>query len=298
MMGGNTRPGETWNGDHSWPAGLLLVLIIGFCWSGGAGVYPMAGLGSRLLTIRKERGLSLREVEKLVEDLVPTTGNAFVKVSASWLGRIEHGGHKISAEMLRSLEEVYRVAHDELIEGEVSEGEVSALVESAFDSIPASARAWLAAHQGPLLPPRSWGAHFEKTTLLPLLSQYQANGSQSGRRTGRGRGTLWGVIGTTDKTLFPFVRPGSVVEIDPGSRSISSGQTFPSIHERPIYFLRHRNGYACGWCDLDPTTALLTLVPSAVTPISMQRWRYKEEVEVIGMLIQVCTWVGPLDHGK
>jgi hypothetical protein len=64
------------------------------------------------------------------------------------------------------------------------------------------------------------------------------------------------------------------------------------MFERPIYFLRSHDGYHCGWCELDVEQGWLTLVPSAMTVVSHRKWRYRQEVEVVGMVNRVLTRLG------
>ncbi|HMF64998.1 MAG TPA: hypothetical protein VK608_12990, partial [Edaphobacter sp.] len=86
--------------------------------------------------------------------------------------------------------------------------------------------------------------------------------------------------------------PGAVVEINTAVRTIEPGRVFHSIFERPIYFLRSHDGYHCGWCELDAEGEWLTLVPSAMTAVPHRRWRYRQEVEVVGLVNRVLTRLG------
>jgi hypothetical protein len=104
--------------------------------------------------------------------------------------------------------------------------------------------------------------------------------------------------GVGDNTLVPFVQPRAIVEINSAVRTIKPGKVFHSIFERPIYFLRSHDGYHCGWCELDAEEEWLTLVPSAMTMVAHRRWRYLQEVEVVGLVNRVLTRLGfPEDLG-
>jgi hypothetical protein len=60
----------------------------------------MGGIGARLLTIRRQWQLSLREVEKRTHCLAQEKGNQSYQVSASWLHRLEREQHELSVSKL------------------------------------------------------------------------------------------------------------------------------------------------------------------------------------------------------
>src|SRR5262249_37067504 len=82
------------------------------------------------------------------------------------------------------------------------------------------------------------------------------------RRFGLQR-SLYGYIGTEDKSMVPLLPPGSFVQIDAKQNRIKKGPFKKSSSEshfaRPIYFLDIRNGYRCGWCEVKD--GVLTLIP-------------------------------------
>jgi hypothetical protein len=76
--------------------------------------------------------------------------------------------------------------------------------------------------------------------------------------------------------------PGSIVYIDTQRRAISPLRDWTHEFQRPIYFLTTRDGYACGWAELDPDSDWLTVIPHPLSPASSQRWRYRKQPESIG----------------
>jgi len=254
---------------------------------------PMGKIGHKLLIVRKRRGLSLRQVERLTAIIANRHGDKTRQVSASWLGRIERENHSIAHKKLESLEEVYDIPHEELIETPTPENETATAPHLHFPDVPAAVLKGLTRPEAPLLPPESWLAYFSDTTLLPpSLPPTDPNYSRTARKHYRGGEPLYGILGSHDTTLMPFVQPGSVVEINPSIRTIDPKRMLQSIFERPIYFLRTHDGYHCGWCELDAEKNWLTLVPSAMTLVSHRRWRYRQEVEVVGIVNRVLTRLG------
>jgi transcriptional regulator with XRE-family HTH domain len=251
----------------------------------------MSEIGRKLLIIRNQRKLSLRQVEKLTMVIANRHGDKARRISASWLGRIERESHSIAHKRLESLEEVYGVTHDELTDEAIPENDATRSLHFQFPNVPVAVLNGLIGLKMPLLPPESWLAYFPQTTLLPP-SQNDRNDRTAVHKRMRDVEFLFGVIGANDTTLVPFVQPGAIVEINAAVRTIEAGKVFHSIYERPIYFLRSHDGYHCGWCELDAQKGRLTLVPSALTLVSHRRWRYRQEVEVVGVVNRVLTRLG------
>jgi transcriptional regulator with XRE-family HTH domain len=106
------------------------------------------------------------------------------------------------------------------------------------------------------------------------------------------RKNKYGFIGSDDWTMYPILMPGSLVQIDDSRTKIAtSGWIYE--HERPIYFLEHRNGFECCWCSLLGNQ--LILQPHGSSPVAGKQFRYPGEVEVIGQVIAVAM---RLDQGK
>jgi hypothetical protein len=97
-----------------------------------------------------------------------------------------------------------------------------------------------------------------------------------------------GIIGKRDRTLDPMIPAGSIVQIDTQKRAISSRKDWTHEFQRPIYFLMAREGYVCGWCELDKHSEWLTLVPHPLSPASSRRWKYRIEIENMGRVVGVA----------
>jgi hypothetical protein len=96
-----------------------------------------------------------------------------------------------------------------------------------------------------------------------------------------------GVIGKRDLTLDPMIPAGSIVQIDTRQRAISPKKDWTHEFQRPIYFVRTREEYAFGWCELDGNSEWLTLIPHPLSLVSSRRWKYREEVENFGRVVAV-----------
>lgn len=99
------------------------------------------------------------------------------------------------------------------------------------------------------------------------------------------RKSMYGYIGLEDNTLYPLIRPGSLVQIDPSQRKISSAQ-WRTEFERPIYFIELRNGYLCSWCQLDK--GQLMVIPHPQSRQAVRHFDYPSQAEVVGRVTGVA----------
>lgn len=100
-----------------------------------------------------------------------------------------------------------------------------------------------------------------------------------------------GIIGSRDRSLEPMLLAGSIVLIDTQKRAIANRKSWNNEFDRPIYFLFTREGYVCGFCELDKKAEWLKLVPHMLSFEIKEdtRWRYRKEVEVIGTVAALFT---------
>jgi transcriptional regulator with XRE-family HTH domain len=238
----------------------------------------MTGIGARLRMIRRQWGLSLREVERRSRSIVRERGDSSFHVSASWLVRLESDGHELTVNKVIALAEIYSLPIDQLLRSiypRREERQNSDQLSSPNGTEPpteglrkASANFLQAAK---FLP----GLSLDETTLLPKNNELS-------RTT-----YLRAIIGRLDLTLAPMIPPGSIVQIDTRNLAISSRKNWTHEFQRPVYFLMTRLGYAFGWCELDGNSEWLTLIPHPLSPGSSRRWKYREEVENLGRVVAV-----------
>jgi hypothetical protein len=95
----------------------------------------------------------------------------------------------------------------------------------------------------------------------------------------------YGLVGLEDWSMFPILRPGSLVLIDEGRRKIARGG-WTTEFDRPIYFLEHREGFACGWCTLESDR--LVVQPHPATERAPRSFRFPDEIDVIGQITGVA----------
>jgi transcriptional regulator with XRE-family HTH domain len=99
----------------------------------------------------------------------------------------------------------------------------------------------------------------------------------------------YGLIGLEDWSMYPILRPGSLVVIDEDRKKIAtSGWT--NEYERPIYFLEHRQGYRCGWCSLMGDRLLVEPHPGSQQ--APESFAFPTEIEVVGQVVGAAATLG------
>jgi len=100
----------------------------------------------------------------------------------------------------------------------------------------------------------------------------------------------YGYVGLTDRTMFPLVRPGSLLMIDPErKRVVNDG--WKNEFERPVYFVELRDGYRCAWCQVEGSR--LVLIPHPVSNVPVQSFNLTTEAEILGQVVGVAMRLVP-----
>jgi transcriptional regulator with XRE-family HTH domain len=99
----------------------------------------------------------------------------------------------------------------------------------------------------------------------------------------RGR---YGMIGLSDLTMSPLLRPGSFVQIDDTQRFVRSA-VYTTEFDRPIFFVETRTEYLCSWCELRGRH--LISIPHPLSPCSTREFAYPNEAEIIGRVTAVAA---------
>ena len=99
------------------------------------------------------------------------------------------------------------------------------------------------------------------------------------------RTSMYGYIGIEDFTLYPIIRPGSLVQIDSAQRKISPAP-WKTDFDRPIYFTELRDGYVCSWCEIE--RGRLIVIPHAHAHQEVRTFDYPAEAEIVGRVTAVA----------
>jgi hypothetical protein len=241
------------------------------------------GIGLLLRAVRQQWQLSLREVEERSLRFAQQKGNQSYQVSASWLDRLEREEHELTVNKLIVLADIYNLSTEQLLRS-IYPGNVQPMSLRQLSSPNATMLLTEGAleEQAKYLLPDALG--LEPPDETTLLAAENSSSLASYRR---------GIIGKRDRTLNPMIPPGSIVQIDTQKRAISPRRDWIHEFQRPIYFLTTRDGYVCGWCELDRESDWLTLIPHPLSPASSRRWMYRKEIESIGRVTFVAIRLTP-----
>jgi RNA polymerase sigma factor (sigma-70 family) len=126
---------------------------------------------------------------------------------------------------------------------------------------------------------------FEKTNLLSRVVQIWEEVPIGLLQHLDLRKSMYGYIGLEDHTLYPLIRPGSLVQIDPTQRKITSAR-WRTEFERPIYFIELRDGYLCSWCELN--RGQLMVIPHPQSHQAVRYFDHPSQAEVVGRVTGVA----------
>jgi hypothetical protein len=237
------------------------------------------GIGLALRTVRQQWQLSLREVEERSLRFAQEKGNQSYQISASWLDRLEREEHELTVNKLIVLAEIYNLPLEQLLRSVYPGNPQPGLLRQL-----SSPNATMLLTDGPL-------EQQAKYMIPDMLGPDQPPDQTMLLSTRNGFLPIpykRGIIGKLDRTLEPMIPAGSIVHINIRERAISSRKDWTHEFQRPIYFLMTREGYVCGWCELDRAADWLTLIPHPLSSASSRRWKYRTEIEPLGRVTVVA----------
>lgn len=97
---------------------------------------------------------------------------------------------------------------------------------------------------------------------------------------------VYAYIGLDDYTMYPILRPGSLVMVDGDRRRVAT-EGWNNEFDRPIYLVELHDGYVCSWCNVSESR--LTTHPHPVSKVSPRTFSLATEAEVIGQVVGVAT---------
>jgi transcriptional regulator with XRE-family HTH domain len=238
----------------------------------------------RLKELRSRLGITTREVADLSQKIADAEGNAEFYISNPWLTQVENSDSVPSIHKLYSLGAIYRIKITDLF---LLFGiDLARLHEHQLHS--PLARTHLTTLDIPdekqtVQFPVRFDPSFDlrHTNLLSRMVQVWGQIPIAFLKGLDIRQNMYGYIGLEDYMLFPILRPGSFVQIDPRVRKILPGR-WRTEYDRPIYFVELRDGYCCAWCEMDHP--YLLLLPHPLSPAKIRRLTYGVDGEIIGQV--------------
>lgn len=255
----------------------------------------MADIGKLLRGFREEWGLSLRQVKQRSEAIAELWGNSSHVVSFSYLAKLENGKHDVqdmAVSKLLTLTEIYSKEPDALL----SACRPPRFSSQLKDPIGGPASTQLIT-EGRLANRASKIMPDDLSSVCPprntsLLSGGEMPG-KSGRENSAKNRYRRAIVGELDMTLYPMVRPGTLITYDTYQRSVASRKTYTNEFDRPIYLLDTREGYVCCWCDVEEDGTILRIVPHPLGQTHFGLLKYGQDVRVVGRVVFIAMSLEP-----
>jgi len=249
---------------------------------------PSPSAGERLKDLRVRLGLTTRDVEAKSLQIADDRHSREYYLSHAWVTDIENGKFTPSIYKFHTFGAIYNRRITELMSyfglplGDLSRYRMSIgvpkthLLEGGADL--ESEKVSLPVRFKPEF-------RLEKTNLLAQVVEKWDEIPVGFLQHLDLRKSVYGYIGLEDYTLFPLIRPGSLVEIDANQRKIST-EKWNTEFDRPVYFVELRNGYVCSWCQVD--RGQLIVIPHPHSHQDVRRFDYPSQAEIIGRVTGVA----------
>jgi transcriptional regulator with XRE-family HTH domain len=244
----------------------------------------MERAGERLKRVRERLKLTYRDVEEASQGIAERLGNPEFSIALSRLADIENKGTAPSLFRLYSLCAIYRLEMDDVLGwygAPMDRLAAEALRSPLAETHPVGFRP-----RGSFAVPKP--ADFEldlnKTTFLSHALRGWGSLPLNAIHGLDLRSYRYGLIGMEDRSMYPILHPGSLVLLDDRARISHGGWT--GEYDRPIYFLEHRDGYLCGWCDV--TGDQLAVLPHPASRQKSRIFRFPAEIDLVGQVAGVA----------
>jgi transcriptional regulator with XRE-family HTH domain len=250
------------------------------------------GGGDRLRKLRMQLGITAREVEELSQRIAAEHGNNEFLISRGRIIQVENSESTPSIYKLCSLSTIYGVPLNEVLSYFV---DLSGLAEHAHRIRPDQTRVIRIEVNEPdrkVAFPISFDPSFNAdcTNLLSRVVQAWGEIPVSLIQRLNLRSLQYGMIGLTDYTMYPLMKPGSFVQFDGRQRRVVVAPA-ENEYNRPIYFIELRDGYLCGWCEMQQNR--LIVVPHPLSPCKVRVFDYPAEAEILGRVVAVAARLVP-----
>jgi transcriptional regulator with XRE-family HTH domain len=258
-----------------------------------AAAEPKVSPGQYLKAVRERLQMGMREVQDASMVIASEEGNENFYVSPARLTQIENEESVPSFYKLFSLCSVYGLdLNDVLGRYGVNANRTRAYRTRFLPEVTRTTSAEIYGFEDKVLVPVRIDPTFrwETTQLVNRVVAMWGEIPAAFLLASNPRRHTYGFVGLADRTMFPLLRPGSLVMIDPErKRVVQDG--WRNEFERPVYFVELRDGYRCAWCQMDGSR--LVLIPHPVSNAPVQSFNLTTEAEVLGQVVGVAMRLVP-----
>jgi transcriptional regulator with XRE-family HTH domain len=249
--------------------------------------------GNYLKTVRERLQIGLREVQEASAVIASEESNENFYISAARLTQIENEASLPSVFKLYSLCSIYGLdLHEVLCKYGVNANRARSYGTRFLTKVTRATSAEIHGFDDKVTIPVRLDPSFrwETTQLINRVVALWGEIPAAFLLHCNPRRHTYGFVGLTDRTMFPLLRPGSLVMIDPERRRVLQNG-WRNEFERPVYFIELREGYRCAWCQVDGSR--LTLIPHPISSTPIQTFSLASEAEVLGQVVGVAMRLAP-----
>jgi transcriptional regulator with XRE-family HTH domain len=248
--------------------------------------------GEGLRRLRARAGLTTRQVAELSQRIASAEGNDEYAISHGRLIQIENDDSTPSVYKLFTLSAIYGISFDTTVS---LYADVSKIVKHQVDLGLQKTHLvdFPQCHEErPLRFPVRFdpGLTADKTNLLSRMVQEWGEVPIPFLRLLEVRHTMYGFIGLGDYTMYPILRPGSLVQIEE-QKEIPTANVAREMRalefDRPIWFLELHDGYLCSWCEFKE--GRIISVPHPYSPRPIRDLAFPREAEIVGRVTAVAA---------
>src|SRR5712691_883088 len=245
--------------------------------------------GERLRQIRIRLGMTTRDVAAYSQRISSEEEeNEDYCISNAWLTQVENTGSVPSVHKLFSLSVIYRQSVGDLLRlfgvdlTKIENHQLSLPLPNTYPTTSAPA-----IENRPVSFPVHFGqgSSLNGTNLLSRIVGIWGEIPIALISNLDLKHSTYGFIGFKDFMMYPFLRPGTFVQIDARSTKVEKG-VWENQFERPIYFIELRNGYACAWCEMEGRE--LRLIPHPCSPCAARFLPCPDEAEIVGRVTGIA----------
>jgi transcriptional regulator with XRE-family HTH domain len=242
--------------------------------------------GMRLRRLRETLGFTIRDVESASHRIAGLSGKTEYCIPLSRLSDIESKNVVPGVHKLCSLALIYRRSIHELLA--YFEIDLPALASRVVPELPWPRTGRIAPDLPSTVDVPIMDPGFNPTRTGPCLRHIQKWGVLPAARVKQLAEAeyTYASIGDDDRMMYPIVRPGALLQIDPRITEIET-RSFTNEYERPIYLVETRDQHYCCWVS-KISVSRIVLQPHPLSGASPIVLRFPDDAEIIGRVVGVA----------
>jgi len=249
--------------------------------------------GRFLKEARERLRMGLRDVQDASAEVVTKENNERFYISAARLTQIENGQSVPSVYKLFSLCAIYGLdLYEVLRRYGVNPNRTQSYRSQFLPQVTREVSAELYGNENKVMIPVRLDPSFrwETTQLVNRVVSLWGEIPAAFLLTFNPRRHSYGYVGLGDRTMYPLLRPGALVMVDPERRQVARDGWTNEL-DRPIYFIEMRDGYRCAWCQIEGNR--LILIPHPISGLPVETLSLANEAEVVGQVVGTAMRLVP-----